>query len=170
MNKMVLNQFLSQKTIRKNIINPNKFSANVATATNALGDITGFTKVIGTETITSDDTQIFTGSKSLKVETPGGVANEGCYLDAPGVTVVNGGTYTCITYVKCPTNYSGRQIRLTGSGGLTGATYTLTGGWQELKIGGTMSGTTWVGHVKNPNNDGAMVFHIGKCILRPGSY
>jgi hypothetical protein len=112
-------------------------AANVATGTDTSSDATGFTKEVGTETISSSTDYSKQGSRSLKVITPGGAANEGINF---AVTTIAGAAACLSFYVR-------------GSGALTAAAegstvnFTATGAMQRIILPFTASGAAMAAHI-----------------------
>lgn len=90
---------------------------------------TGFSKLVGTETFTRDTTRSWTSAASLRVDTPGGVNNEGVYVS--------------ITVAASALPYAG-SVWISGSGNVTVTiSYNNTVGSGAVNQNLTLSGTSW---------------------------
>lgn len=162
---------LQQKTNRKTSIQPNRLTRNQAVCGNNSSDTTGH-RALGNATLEYVTNVLPREGMGgcIKVVTPGVAPDEGFDHNPSQTIVVNGETYTAYYLVKGP---YGAQLRLTATGGLTGANFTLAGalpgGWDLLKITGTASATQLYLHLKTINSNQAITFYAGPAILRKGS-
>jgi hypothetical protein len=169
---MSMQQFMGQKTVRKNAINTNLLAVNIATGTNSGGVTTGFLKD-HSETLSSSTDQSFNGTKSLKCICPGSVSEEGTYYITSSLTPSL--SYTQKFYIK---GTQGVEMKIYlqefNGGSLVGNTISypvLTGGWDEVSstrsFGATGNKATVYIATKNQT---ATTFYIGQAILRKGTY
>ena len=161
---------ISEKTSRKNPINPNLLTANQATCTNALGTTAGFLTYDGTCTKTSSTDHPFKGSKSLKTVTNGDAPPERIYTD-PAVSVTAGQPYTASAQVYAPLN---RKMRLDMYSSSLGAGqhifFTGTGTWQSVTATFTATDTGIFIFIGTDTDTSATTFYVGELILRKGTY
>lgn len=157
-----LSHFLQQKTIRKNPINPNLCSANIATGTNALGTTGGFGAYNG-GSIDTTTSEYYVGTRSLKVNTPGSTNYEGCSFS---VTVANGVGYRVRSFIKAP-NGASMKLWVISAGNSNSTAFTGNGDWQEITSTVTSSGTT-IEVYPTKSTPEATEFYVGKNIVRVG--
>lgn len=157
---------MNEKTIRKNPINPNLFTANQATCTNALGTTEGFYEYNG-GIIESSVAQSCQGDRSLKCHTPGSLVNEGCNTSTR--TVVNGETYKCLARILMPANAK-FQIWIDGSSLNKSDTITGTGAWQEISFSAIAGSNTFTPYFVTSDLAQSIDFYLGKLIFRKGTY
>jgi hypothetical protein len=120
--------------------NPELLTPNQQTGTDTLGTTTGFLTI--TTTITSSTEQAHTGTRSLKIVTPGNTNYENAYTTP--ITTTPGTIYTGGTWVYAPLG-STLYLQLlkqatTISYGLT--TFTGTGTWQYIEINKNITEST----------------------------
>jgi len=147
-------------------INPNNlFSANVATGTDTLGNITGF-EPYRSATVTSSTDTAKQGAKSCKIVTPGTLGAEGVQL--PTITGVNGTHYCMSGWIFAPQD-SVIQIKLV-SGNVTDTYLTGNNAWQSFTSLNTLGGTSLILYIRTRTADPkqAITFYVDKLQMEIG--
>jgi hypothetical protein len=112
-------------------LNPELLTLNQRTGTDTLGDTTGFTAILGDETLSSSTTQAHSGTKSLKCVTDGSHNNEGVYTS--NTTVTASTIYVAGVWVYAPAGATMiMQISDLIDNTVTN-NFTATGSWQYIE-------------------------------------
>lgn len=106
-------------------------TANVRTGTETSSDTTGWTKLVGTETITSDTTEYHTGTRSIKCVTPGGAATEGHYVTSTALATYY---YWAHVWVLAPYGATMQFQKYDAVNGTVTTDFTGTGDWQRVTV------------------------------------
>lgn len=144
--------------------NPEMFTLNQQTGTDTLGDTTGFETKKGTETITSSIEEAYSGSRSLKVVTPGSVTLEG--VGTPSQTALNATIYIFGLMIKASAGATLTASLYNGGGGtMLGQTSIVgTGSWEYIEVFGTTVDTTIKTMVRTSGAQ-AITFYVDQCRL-----
>jgi hypothetical protein len=137
--------------------NPELLTLNQRTGTDTLGDTTGFTAILGDETISSSTTQAHSGTKSCKVVTDGSHAGEGVYT--ANTTVANATAYLGGAWVFAPLDQT-MSISLYTNEEHTTTDFTGTGAWQWVESSATSGTTTCQIRVKTRGDAAAVTFYV----------